>query len=61
MSTPGMYDNNKERFIGQSNATGGALDLATADIRAKLIDDGNYTANFATDAPRFAVLELMLA
>ncbi len=49
MSTPGMYDNNKERFIGQSGAVGGALDLLTADIRAKLIDDADYTANFATD------------
>jgi hypothetical protein len=49
VSTPGMYDNAKERFIGQSGATGGAIDLLTADIRAKLIDDADYTANFATD------------
>lgn len=49
MSTPGMYDNAKERFIGQSGAVGGAIDLLTADIRAKLIDDADYTANFATD------------
>lgn len=49
MSTPGMYDNSKERFIGASGSVGGALDLLTDDIRAKLIDDGMYTANFATD------------
>jgi hypothetical protein len=44
-----MYDNSKERFIGASGSVGGALDLLTDDIRAKLIDDGMYTANFATD------------
>lgn len=49
MSTPGMYDNAKERFIAQANAVGGAVDLATTDVRAQLIDDGMYTANFATD------------
>lgn len=49
MSTPGMYDNAKERFIAQSNAVGGATDLSSADVRVKLIDDGMYTANFATD------------
>ncbi len=49
MSTPGVYDNHLERMMGQSVATGGALDQVTADIRADLYDDTDYTANFATD------------
>ncbi len=49
MSTPGVYDNHLERMMGQSVAVGGALDQVTADIRADLMDDTDYTANFATD------------
>ena len=52
MSTPGMYENNKIRFEAQAAATGGALDMSTADIRAAIIDDTDYTANFVTDIDR---------
>ncbi len=51
MSTPGVYDNHLERMMGprESGTVGGALDQVAADIRVKLIDDTDYTANFATD------------
>ncbi len=50
MSTPGRYDNHVERLLSGSTAgQGGALDHATADIRATLIDDTDYTADFAVD------------
>ena len=49
MSTPGVFDNHLERMMGQSVAVGGALDQVTADVRADLIDDTDWTANFATD------------
>lgn len=50
-STPGLYDNQIDRAFASSQGTGGALDLtAPADsIRCTLIDDTDYTANFATD------------
>ncbi len=52
MSTPGMFENNKIRFEAQAVATGGALDMSTADIRATIIDDTDWTANFVTDIDR---------
>ncbi len=52
MSTAGMYENNNIRFEAQSVATGGAMDMATTDIRCSLIDDTDYTANFVTDIDR---------
>lgn len=58
LSTPGMYANNKDRGYGESGATGGTLDVLTDDIRAKLIDDADYTANFATDVDLDDVADL---
>lgn len=52
VSTPGVFDNHLERMMGQSAAIGGALDQVTADVRAALIDDTDWTANFATNVDR---------
>ena len=50
--TSDMFDNHKERMIAQSGAVGGAIDLLTAEIRAALIDDADWTAVMATDIDR---------
>lgn len=49
MSTPGIFENASIRFLAQATATGGAVDMATTDVRAALIDDTDWTANFVTE------------
>lgn len=52
MSTPGIFENHSIRMLAQATATGGAIDMSSAEIRAALIDDTDWSANFITDIDR---------
>ncbi len=47
MSTPGMYDSYKDGMLEETLAA--TMDLTVDNIECHLIDDADYTANFATD------------